>query len=192
MTAALSRPHLPGPPMPSTGSPLCPLAQVRGIQKKSVMESRETYFFFRSWEQRGQNLKPDMEKSKAGGKWRAACVLTPLLGQSRQLLPQPSLTISLEAWWSAPHRQSGTTRWNTGKGRWNTAVREGPEEGGGKGRLQTPERCPLLQFRNFPKSPATQANHHPIPHPSLHRVTSSPNPEETVLTSGLSQPIISP
>jgi len=54
----------PWTPIPSTGTPLCPLAQVRGIQKKSLMESKETYFFFRSWEQRGQNLKPNMEERR--------------------------------------------------------------------------------------------------------------------------------
>lgn len=59
-------PHLPEPPtpIPSTGIPLSSLAQVRGILKKSVMESMETYFFLRSWEQRGQNLKPSMEERR--------------------------------------------------------------------------------------------------------------------------------
>lgn len=62
-------PHLPGPPVPSTGLPLCPLAQVRGMQK-SVMESRETYFFFRSWEQRGQNHFPrGLVVSPTQAKW---------------------------------------------------------------------------------------------------------------------------
>lgn len=117
--------HLPGPPVPSTGIPLCSLAQVRGTRKRSVMESKETYFFFRSWEQRGQNLNTDTEEQ---GKQTVseACRLSSTFsfGPSIQLLPQLSLTISLEAWLSAPHRQSGTTRWNTGKGRWNTAVRD--------------------------------------------------------------------
>lgn len=60
----------PWTPIPSTGTPLCPLAQVRGIQKKSLMESKETYFFFRSWEQRGQNHFPrGLVVSPTQAKW---------------------------------------------------------------------------------------------------------------------------
>lgn len=48
----------------------CPLAQLRGIQKKSLMESKETYFFFRSWEQRGQNHFPrGLVVSPTQAKW---------------------------------------------------------------------------------------------------------------------------
>lgn len=63
------------------------LARVRGIRKKSGMESKETYFFFRSWEQRGQNLKSDKEEQ---GKQNVseACALLSSSGTVRQLLPQ--------------------------------------------------------------------------------------------------------
>ena len=53
-----------------------------------------------------------------------------------QLRPQRSLTISPEAWWSAPHRQSGTTQWSTGKGRrWRS---RGQGAGWGQGKKRTP------------------------------------------------------
>lgn len=63
-----------------TTSPWAPCPQHRhstlstspgwGSQKKSVMESRETYFFFRSWEQRGQNHFPrGLVVSPTQAKW---------------------------------------------------------------------------------------------------------------------------
>lgn len=57
---------------------------------------------------------------------------------STQLLGSPaptatlSLTISPEAWSSAPHRQSGTTRWNTEKEEDGRSRSQGPGKGRGK------------------------------------------------------------
>lgn len=134
------------------------LARARGIRKKSGMESKETYFFFRSWEQRGQNLKSDKEEQ---GKQNVseACAL---LSSSGTVRPAPAaalpLTISLEAWSSAPHRRSGTTRWNTGKGRWNTVVKglSRVEERGATCRLLrgTPSLQPSGDFPQIPRQPS--------------------------------------
>lgn len=62
--------HLPGPPEPQQRRSSLSVARVRGIRKKSGMESKETYFFFRSWEQRGQNHFPrGLVVSPTQAKW---------------------------------------------------------------------------------------------------------------------------
>lgn len=80
--------HLPGPPAPQQRRSSLSLARVRGIRKKSGMESKETYFFFRSWEQRGQNLKSDKEEQGKQKVSEACALFCSALGQSVQLLPQ--------------------------------------------------------------------------------------------------------
>lgn len=60
----------PWTPSPQQRRSSLSLAQVRGIWKRSGMESKETYFFFRSWEQRGQNHFPrGLVVSPTQAKW---------------------------------------------------------------------------------------------------------------------------
>lgn len=62
--------RLPGPPVPRQRRSSLSLAQGRGIRKKSGMRSKESYFFFRSWEQRGQNHFPrGLVVSPTQAKW---------------------------------------------------------------------------------------------------------------------------
>ena len=123
----MCHPPLPDPrPSQASHSPLARSGDV----EETVLESKAlVYFFFRSWEQRGQNLQ-----RKVGAKGRMPSVTQLRVVQPR---PQRSLTISPEAWWSAPHRQSGTTQWSTGKGRrWRS---RGQGAGWGQGKKRTPQ-----------------------------------------------------
>lgn len=154
--------RLPGPPVPRQRRSSLSLAQGRGIRKKSGMRSKESYFFFRSWEQRGQNLKTGKEQGKQ--KYEVKSVLSrSASGQPDQLLPQPPLTIFPEAWLSAPHRRSGTTRWNTGEE--DGTQQSGACAGGERSQLQTPERSPLLQpyFLQGPGQPGQPPSYPALP-----------------------------
>ena len=122
-------PPLPDPrPSQASHSPLARSGDV----EETVLESKAlVYFFFRSWEQRGQNLQRKVGEVVSEGE-DALCHSA----QGSPAPPQRSLTISPEAWWSAPHRQSGTTQWSTGKGRrWRS---RGQGAGWGQGKKRTP------------------------------------------------------
>lgn len=122
-------PPLPDP-RPSQASH-SPTSQVRGCGRNCVGIQGPCLFRFSFLGQRGQNLQ---------GRWGGERAEDAPVTRARavQLRPQRPLTISPEAWWSAPRRQSGTTQWSTGKGRrWRQ----------GQGRLgprkqRTPTRSP--------------------------------------------------
>ena len=67
-------------PRPQPGIPL-PISPGQGMWKKLLESKALVYFFFRSWEQRGQNLKRHMtEKGKRVSEGRK--LLSPSSGQS--------------------------------------------------------------------------------------------------------------
>ena len=183
--------------------------------EETALESKAlVYFFFRSWEQRGQNLQRNVtEKGERVSEREDALCHS---ARDSPAPPQLSLTTSPEAWWSAPHRQSGTTRWNTGKGRgWkkqNSGTRVGqrkeetlthtlhslppiPQEYSlipSLGRILEGSKANQLQLpSSYPEVPLF--NRYPLLVPnSLHVPQNPPSSGKTALTSGLSQPIISP
>lgn len=150
------------------------LARVRGIRKKSEMESKETYFFFRSWEQRGQNLKSDKEE-QGKPKVSEACVHS-----SAQLWDSLSSSCHGSVTYHFPRGlvvSPTQAKWNHSMEHWKRQMEhsgQGPEQGGGeRSHLKTPKRSPSFQpFRNFPQvsrqpspttvpfcSPSLQWNH---------------------------------
>lgn len=198
--------RLPGPPVPRQRRSSLSLAQGRGIRKKSGMRSKESYFFFRSWEQRGQNLKTGKEQGKQ--KYEVKSVLSRSaslsLGTAR---PAPATA-------TAYHFPRGLVvsptqaKWNHSmehwRGRWNTAVRglrwRGEEPAADS--REEPSTPALLPARPRATSPTTILPCTPslplsrVPAPFSHAPVPLRAPPPTLrqrgLTSGLSQPIISP
>lgn len=192
--------HLPGPPEPQQRRSSLSLAWARGIRKKSGMESKETYFFFRSWEQRGQNLKSDKEE-QGKPKVSEACVRS-----SAQLWDSPSSSCHGSVTYHFPRGlvvSPTQAKWNHSMEHWKRQMEQsgqGPEQGWRR------EEPFIPAFWKLPASlKAAQSNHcsilqslspmeSPPPLISALMPLRAPPPilRQMVLTSGLSQPIISP
>lgn len=143
--------HLPGPPEPQQRRSSLSLARVRGIRKKSGMESKETYFFFRSWEQRGQNLKSNKEE-QGKPKVSEACVRS-----SAQLWDSPSSSCHGSVTYHFPRGlvvSPTQAKWNHSMEHWKRQMEhsgQGPEQGGGE---RSPSFQPSGNFLQVSRQPS--------------------------------------
>lgn len=204
----LLHPLLPDP-RPQPGIPL-PISPGQGMWKKLLESKALVYFFFRSWEQRGQNLKRHMtEKGKRVSEGRK--LLSPSSGQSSpysgshsplppRLGSQPNTGKVEPLNGTLEKEEDGRSRSGTGRGE----AKERKEPPHPQFLRDIPLFCPLGEFLKVPRPtisnhlpPTLQPtfNQDPPPHSciQLPRVPRTSHPEaKRVLTSGLSQPIISP